>query len=33
MTSRALNAKIRDDRRVDMCLLPFGDGVMTARKR
>src|SRR5271155_4420337 len=30
---RALNAKIRDDRRVDACLLSVGDGVMLARKR
>ena len=30
---RALNAKIRDDRRVDACLLTVGDGVMVARKR
>lgn len=30
---RALNAKIRDDRRVDACLLTVGDGVMLARKR
>lgn len=30
---RALNAKIRDDDRVDCCLLTVGDGVMLARKR
>jgi predicted O-methyltransferase YrrM len=30
---RALNAKIRDDTRVDCCLLSVGDGVMLARKR
>lgn len=30
---RALNAKIRDDRRVDACLLTVGDGVMLARRR
>lgn len=30
---RALNAKIRDDARVDACLLTVGDGVMIARKR
>ena len=30
---RALNAKIRDDRRVDACLLTVGDGVMLACKR
>lgn len=30
---RALNAKIRDDRRVDACLLTVGDGVMLTRKR
>lgn len=30
---RALNAKIRDDARVDACLLSVGDGVMVARKR
>ena len=29
---RALNAKIRDDGRVDSCLLTIGDGVMLARK-
>ncbi len=30
---RRLNAKIRDDVRVDMSLLPLGDGVMLARRR
>jgi O-methyltransferase len=30
---RALNAKIRDDARVDACLLTVGDGVMVARRR
>ena len=30
---RALNIKIRDDKRVDACLLTVGDGVMLARKR
>jgi O-methyltransferase len=30
---RALNAKIRDDHRVDACLLTVGDGLMLARKR
>jgi O-methyltransferase len=30
---RALDAKIRDDTRVDSCLLTVGDGVMVARKR
>lgn len=29
---RALNIKIRDDERVDACLLSVGDGVMVARK-
>ena len=29
---RALNVKIRDDERVDACLLSVGDGVMVARK-
>ncbi len=32
-TLRALNAKIREDVRVDACLLSIGDGVMVARKR
>jgi len=30
---RALNRKIRDDDRVDMCLAPLGDGIMLARRR
>jgi predicted O-methyltransferase YrrM len=30
---RALNEKIRDDGRVESCLLTVGDGVMMARKR
>jgi predicted O-methyltransferase YrrM len=30
---RTLNAKINADERVDMCLLPIGDGLMLARKR
>jgi predicted O-methyltransferase YrrM len=30
---RALNRKIRDDRRVDMVLLPVGDGLLLARRR
>ena len=30
---RVLNAKIRDDARVDACLLTVGDGVMLAQKR
>jgi predicted O-methyltransferase YrrM len=30
---KALNAKIRDDRRVDLCLLPIGDGVTLVRPR
>jgi predicted O-methyltransferase YrrM len=30
---RAINAKIRDDGRVDACLLTVGDGVMLVRKR
>jgi caffeoyl-CoA O-methyltransferase len=29
---RSLNVKIRDDRRVDSCLVSLGDGVMLARK-
>lgn len=29
---RALNAKIRDDRRVQSCLVAIGDGMMLARK-
>jgi predicted O-methyltransferase YrrM len=30
---RALNAKVRDDPRVEACLLTVGDGVVLARKR
>ena len=30
---RAINTKIHGDNRVDMALLPFGDGLMLARKR
>src|SRR5712692_1326267 len=30
---RALNRKIRDDARVDMALLPIGDGLLLARPR
>ena len=30
---RALNAKVRDDDRVEACLLTVGDGVLLARKR
>ena len=30
---RALNEKVRDDLRVDACLLTVGDGVLLARKR
>lgn len=30
---RALNLKVRDDARVDACLLTVGDGVLLARKR
>jgi predicted O-methyltransferase YrrM len=30
---RKLNAKVRDDPRVDACLLTVGDGVLLARKR
>ncbi|MDF1585935.1 O-methyltransferase [Marinimicrococcus flavescens] len=32
-TLRALNAKIREDERVSMSLVPIGDGLMLARKR
>ena len=28
-----LNTKLRDDQRVDMSLLPIGDGLTLARKR
>ena len=30
---RALNKKVRDDRRVEACLVTVGDGVMLARKK
>ena len=30
---RAITAKVRDDPRVDPCLLSIGDGVLLARKR
>ncbi|HEY1722380.1 MAG TPA: class I SAM-dependent methyltransferase [Magnetospirillaceae bacterium] len=30
---RALNLKVRDDKRVDMCLLTVGDGLSMVRKR
>jgi caffeoyl-CoA O-methyltransferase len=30
---RALNAKVRDDQRVDVVLLPIGDGLTLARRR
>lgn len=30
---RALNRRVRDDPRVDMALVPIGDGLMLARKR
>ena len=30
---RAITAKIRDDPRVDACLVSLGDGVMLARKK
>jgi predicted O-methyltransferase YrrM len=32
-TIRALNAKIRDDARVSMSLIPVGDGLLLARKK
>jgi predicted O-methyltransferase YrrM len=32
-TLRELNEKIRDDPRVETCLLPIGDGMLLARKR
>jgi caffeoyl-CoA O-methyltransferase len=30
---RALNAKLKDDERVDLSLVPIGDGLTLARKR
>ncbi len=30
---RALNAHVRDDRRIDLSLIPIGDGLVLARKR
>jgi len=30
---RALNRKVRDDQRVDMVLVPIGDGLLLARRR
>jgi len=30
---RALNEKIRDDERVDLSMIPIGDGLTLARKR
>ena len=30
---RRLNEKIHDDDRVDLCMLPLGDGLTLARKR
>ena len=30
---RALNSKIRDDQRVDLCMVPIGDGLTLACKR
>jgi predicted O-methyltransferase YrrM len=30
---RDLNGKIRDDPRVDLSMIPIGDGLMLARKR
>jgi len=30
---RALNRKVRDDKRVDMVLVPIGDGLLLARRR
>lgn len=33
MALKALNTKVHGDSRVDMCLVPIGDGLMLARKR
>ena len=33
MAIRAFNAQLRDDPRVDLSLLPIGDGLTLARKR
>ena len=30
---RALNAKIKDDARVERCMVPIGDGLTLCRKR
>lgn len=30
---KTLNAKIHQDRRVDVCMVPVGDGLYLARKR
>ncbi len=30
---RALNGKIRDDKRVNLSMIPIGDGLTLARKR
>ena len=30
---RAINQKVHDDARVDICMLPIGDGLTLARKR
>ena len=32
MALRAFNAKLRDDARIDLCMLPLGDGLTIARK-
>ncbi len=33
MAIRALNEKIRDDKRVDLSMIPIGDGLALARKK